>query len=86
VKMDYSERKMTKYSSDSELGAPACGMKAGHARRTTRGRATVNAQDESGARAEIGQSRPLARSVTDWLIQVMDQWVHESASRLPCGL
>jgi hypothetical protein len=24
----------------------------------------------------IGRARPLARWVTDWLVQVMDQWVH----------
>jgi hypothetical protein len=40
--MAYSERKMTGYLDDSELGVAACGMKAGRARRSTQGWATVN--------------------------------------------
>jgi hypothetical protein len=50
------------------------GWKRRRVRRSTQGRATINAWDESGAWAGVRGDRsaaPLARSVTDWLVRVM---------------
>jgi hypothetical protein len=44
-----------------------CGMKVGGARRSTRGRATVNMRDESGTRAARGSIGCAPGSVGDQL-------------------